>query len=71
MSCATSAQGRTTNYAGTLLSDIDALGAAELQARGDLSPADLAAIEAAAAEVGALDRVQAGIVDALQARIAG
>ena len=53
------------------LSDIDAVAATTLQAKGGLSPADLAAIEAAAAEVGALDRVQSQIVDALQARLGG
>lgn len=51
------------------LADIDGTAAAALKAKGDLSPADLAAIEAAAAEVGALDRVQSQIVDALQGRL--
>ena len=53
------------------LSDIDALAADALRTRGDLSPSDLAAIEAAAAEVGALDLAQAQVIDALQAKLGG
>jgi len=52
------------------LGDIDAVAATTLQTKGGLAPADLAAIEAAAAKVGALDRVQSQIVDALQRRLA-
>jgi len=65
VSAAVAARAPTTKA----LSDIDALGAASLQSKGELSAADLAAIEAATAEVGALDKVQAGIVDNLQARL--
>ena len=53
------------------LGDIDALAAAALVRRGGIAPADLAAIEGAAAEVGAIDRRQAGTIDALQRRLGG
>ncbi len=53
------------------LSDIDETLQLRSRPRVSLSPADLAAIEAAAAEVAALDRVQSQIVDALQARLGG
>jgi len=53
------------------LSDIDETAATAIKVKGSLSSADLAAIEAAAAEVAALDRVQSQIVDALQARLGG
>ena len=51
------------------LSDIDALGAAALQSKGDISEADLKAIEAATAEIGALDKAQAQVIDRLQMRL--
>jgi hypothetical protein len=51
------------------LGDIDALGADALQAQGGLAPADLAAIQAAAAEVAAIDRTQAARIDAVQRRL--
>src|SRR5918998_6452436 len=51
------------------LGDIDAIAASALATQGGIAPADLAAIEEAAAEVGALDRRQAEAVDALQARL--
>jgi len=51
------------------LGDIDALGANMLQTNGGLAPADLAAIQKAAAEVGALDRRQATRVEAIQRRL--
>ena len=53
------------------LGDIDALAAAPLARRAGIGPADLAAIEDAAAEVGAIDRRQAGTIDALQRRLGG
>ena len=65
LSAAVAARGPTTRALG----DIDEAGATALKTKGDLSAADRAAIEAAAAEVAALDRVQAGIVDTIQARL--
>lgn len=53
------------------LGDIDALGANALEERGGIAPGDLAAIEAAAAEVGAIERRQAARVDAIHQRIGG
>ncbi len=53
------------------LGDMDAIAAAALQRRGAIAPADLAAIEAAAAEVGAIDRRQAQAIDDLQRRLGG
>ena len=53
------------------LGDIDALAAAALARQGGIAPADLKAIEEAAAEVGVIDRRQAQAVDALQARLGG
>ena len=52
------------------LGDIDALGAEKLQAQGGLAPSDLAAIQRAGGEVGALDRRQAARIAAVQARLA-
>ena len=51
------------------LGDIDAIAAMSLASLGGLAPADLAAIEAAAEEVSAIDRRQARLVDALQAQL--
>jgi hypothetical protein len=51
------------------LSDIDALAAARLQARGDLPPGDLNAINAASAELGTLDHAQVRRIAAVQARL--
>ena len=51
------------------LGDIDALGANRLEAQGGLSPADLAAIRGAAAEVAAIDQRQAARIDAVQRRL--
>lgn len=65
LSAAVAARGPTAQALG----DIDATAAAALKAKGDLSPAELAAVEAAAAEVGALDGVQSQIIDALQTRL--
>ena len=53
------------------LSDIDGMAAAALAKEGGIAPADLAAIEAAAGEVGAIDRRQAQAIDELQARLGG
>jgi hypothetical protein len=65
LSAAVAARAPTTRALG----DIDEAAAVALKARGDLSPADLAAVEAAAGEVAALDRVQAQMIEALQARL--
>jgi hypothetical protein len=51
------------------LGDIDALGAARLAANGGIAPNDLAAIQGAGAEVGALDQRQADRVAAIQRRL--
>jgi len=51
------------------LGDIDALAATAIAALGGLPPADLAAIEQAAARVAAIDRGQAERIEALQARL--
>ena len=50
----------------TALGDIDALGATALQTQSGIAPNDLAAIERAQAEVGALDARQAARIDAIQ-----
>ena len=67
LSAAVAARGPTARA----LADIDETAATAIKARGDLSPADLAAIEAAAAEVAALDRVQAELIELLQKRLGG
>ena len=51
------------------LGDIDAAAAARIQGVGGVAPADLNAIQAAAARVGAIDRRQAALIDELQARL--
>ena len=51
------------------LGDIDALAASELQAQGGIAPNDLAAIQRAQAEVGALDARQAARIDTMQKRL--
>jgi hypothetical protein len=51
------------------LGDIDAIGATMLQTQGGLAPNDLAAIQGAAAEVGALDQRQADRIRAVQRRL--
>jgi len=53
------------------LGDIDALAASAVARQGGIAPADLTAIEAAAEEVGTLDRRQAQAIDALQASLGG
>ena len=67
LSAAVAAREPTTRALG----DIDALGANRLQTEGGLSPADLAAIQAAGAEVAAIDQRQAAVIGRLQARLAG
>ena len=61
------ARGRTARA----LSDIDAIAAQSLMTAGGIAPANLAAIEAAASEAGAIDRQQAGLVESLRARLGG
>ena len=53
------------------LGDIDGLGSAELAAKGSVAPADQAALAAAAATVGEIDRRQAELIDRLQRRLGG
>jgi hypothetical protein len=53
----------------TALGDIDALAASALQAQGGFAPNDLAAIENAQAEAGALDARQAARIAAVQKRL--
>jgi hypothetical protein len=67
LSAAVGARAPTTRALG----DIDAIGGDKLQAQSGLAPSDLAAIEAAGAEVGAIDRAQAARVKAIQDRLAG
>lgn len=67
VSAAVAARGPTTRALG----DIDALAATALAKQGGIAPADLAAIEAAAAEVGAIDRRHSRTIDALQSRLGG
>jgi hypothetical protein len=65
LSTAVAARAPTTRALG----DIDAIAEAQLAQKGGIASADLAAIEAASAEVGAIERRQAQIIDALQARL--
>jgi hypothetical protein len=51
------------------LGDIDALAATALQKQGGLTPNDLAAINNAGAEVGAIDQRQAERIKAIQRRL--
>lgn len=53
----------------TALADIDGLGGQRLQTQGGMAPADLAAIQAAEAEVGAIDQRQADRVAAVQRQL--
>ena len=53
------------------LGDIDGLGSAELASKGSVSPADQAALAAAAATVGAIERRQSDLIDRLQRRLGG
>jgi hypothetical protein len=65
VSAAVAARGPATRALG----DIDAIAAVALERQGGIAPADLAAIEAAAAAVGAIDRRQAQAIDALEDRL--
>jgi hypothetical protein len=51
------------------LGDIDALAASKLADQGGLAPNDLAAIQAAASEVGTIERRQAARIAAVQRRL--
>jgi hypothetical protein len=51
--------------------DLDGLAAARLAASGGILPGDLAALEAATAEAGAIGERQAAAIDRLQARLGG
>jgi hypothetical protein len=53
------------------LGDIDGIAATALAQQGGIAPADLAAIESAAAEIGAIDRRQAQAIADLHARLGG
>jgi hypothetical protein len=65
LSAAIAARGPTTRA----LAEIDTLGGEELETRGGMAPADVAAVRSAADEVGAIDRRQTERVDAVQARL--
>ena len=53
------------------LGDIDALTTAQVQAKGGLSPADIAGLSAVAREIAEIDRRQAARISAVQARLRG
>ena len=53
------------------MGDIDAIGSTELASKGSVAPADQAALAAAAATVGEIDRRQAAVIDRLQRRLGG
>ena len=53
------------------IADLDALAAGRIAAAGGILPGDLAAIEAATSEAGAIGQRQAEVIDRLQARLAG
>jgi hypothetical protein len=65
LSAAVAARAPTANALGA----IDALGATTLQTQGGLAPNDLAAIQDAATQVGAIDRRQAETIAAIQRRL--
>jgi hypothetical protein len=65
VSAAIAARGPTARALG----DIDAIGAVALQTNRGIAPNDLAAIQSAATEVGALDQRQAERIKALQQRL--
>jgi hypothetical protein len=65
LSTAVAARAPTTQALG----DVDAIAASALARQGGIGSADLSAIEAAAAEIGVIDRLQAQTIDALQARL--
>ena len=55
--------------AASALGDLDALAANALETQGGIAPNDLAAIQNAAAQVGAIDQRQAARIKALQERL--
>ena len=65
LSAAIEARGPTASALG----DVDALGANALQTQGGIAPNDLAAIQSASAEIGALDERQTARIKALQERL--
>jgi hypothetical protein len=65
LSAASAARAGTTRA----LADVDAIGAMALQTHGTLAPADLAAIENAARQVGEIDRAQAARLAAIMRRL--
>ena len=65
LSAAIAARGPTARALG----DVDAIGADMLEKQGGLSPSDLAAIQRAQAEVGAIDEGQAERIKAVQRRL--
>jgi hypothetical protein len=67
---ALSAAVKAREPAAMAIGEIDSIGAELLVAQGGLAPADLAAIESAAATVGAISRAQAEAIAAVQARLA-
>lgn len=67
LSAAVAARAATTRALG----DIDEIAAEALAGQGGLAPADLAAIQSASADVGAIDRRQAQAVDVVAARLRG
>ena len=65
LSAAVAARGPTARALG----DADALAAEALQTQGGLAPADLAAIQGAAAEIGSIDARHAETIAAIQRRL--
>jgi len=53
------------------IADLDALAGGRIAGAGGILPGDLAAIEAATSEAGAIGQRQAEVIDRLQARLAG
>ena len=53
------------------LADLDALAAGRIAATGGMLPGDLAAIQAATTEAGAIGQREAEVIDRLQARLIG
>ena len=53
------------------IADLDALAAARIATAGGILPGDLAALEAATTEAGAIGQREADVIDRLQARLGG
>lgn len=53
------------------IADLDALAASRIAASGGILPGDLAALQAATEEAGAIGRREAAVIDRLQARLGG